>query len=92
LGKNWYVIYLLPSISIMPESCSGLTLYSFLFLCLTAFMEQLMALGIEPGDQDSAAKSLATLKFELGEEKVMDSVLLTMAQEGDSVGWCNLLW
>jgi hypothetical protein len=51
-----------------------------------------MALGIEPSDQDSAAKSLATLKSELGEEKVMDIVLLTMAQEGDSVGWCNLLW
>jgi hypothetical protein len=33
------------------------------------FMEQLMALGIEPGEQDSADKSLAALKSELVEEK-----------------------
>jgi predicted RNase H-like nuclease (RuvC/YqgF family) len=32
-------------------------------------MEQLVALGIEPGDHDSAAKSLAALKNELVEEK-----------------------
>jgi hypothetical protein len=32
-------------------------------------MEQLMALNIEPGDQDSAIKSLAGLKSELAEEK-----------------------
>jgi chromosome segregation ATPase len=32
-------------------------------------MEQLMALGIEPGEQDSADKSLAALKSELVEEK-----------------------
>jgi hypothetical protein len=33
-------------------------------------MEQLAALDIEPGDQDSAAKSLAALKNELAEEKL----------------------
>jgi chromosome segregation ATPase len=33
-------------------------------------MEQLMALGIEIGDLDSTAKSLAALKTELAEEKV----------------------
>jgi hypothetical protein len=32
--------------------------------------EQLTALGIEPGDQDLAANSLAALKSELAEEKV----------------------
>jgi hypothetical protein len=32
-------------------------------------MEQLVELGIEPGDHDSAAKSLAALKNELVEEK-----------------------
>jgi hypothetical protein len=36
-----------------------------------AFMEQLLALGIKLGDYDSAARSLATLKTELAEEKVM---------------------
>jgi chromosome segregation ATPase len=34
-------------------------------------MEQLLALGIKLGDYDSAARSLATLKTELAEEKVM---------------------
>jgi ribosome-associated toxin RatA of RatAB toxin-antitoxin module len=33
-------------------------------------MEQLTTLGIELGDQDSTAKSLAALKSELAEEKV----------------------
>jgi hypothetical protein len=33
-------------------------------------MEHLMALSIEPGDHDSASKSLAALKSELAEEKV----------------------
>jgi hypothetical protein len=32
-------------------------------------MEQLMALGVELGDLDSAVKSLAALKTELTEEK-----------------------
>jgi hypothetical protein len=32
-------------------------------------MAQLKALGIEPGTQDSAAKSFAALKNELAEEK-----------------------
>jgi chromosome segregation ATPase len=32
-------------------------------------MEQLMALGVEPGDQNLATKSLAALKAELVEEK-----------------------
>jgi hypothetical protein len=33
-------------------------------------MEQLLALGVEPGDENSAAKSLAALKIELVQEKV----------------------
>jgi peptidoglycan hydrolase CwlO-like protein len=33
-------------------------------------MDQFVALGIEPGDQDSAAKSITTLKNELAEEKL----------------------
>jgi chromosome segregation ATPase len=33
-------------------------------------MEQLVALGIESGDQDSTAKSLVALKNELAEEKL----------------------
>jgi predicted nucleic acid-binding Zn-ribbon protein len=33
-------------------------------------MEQLVALGIESGDHDSTAKSLAALKNELAEEKL----------------------
>jgi chromosome segregation ATPase len=33
------------------------------------FMEKLMALSVEPGDQDSVAKSLVALKSELAEEK-----------------------
>jgi hypothetical protein len=33
-------------------------------------MEQLAALGVEPGDQDSTAKSLIALKSELAEEKL----------------------
>jgi hypothetical protein len=37
--------------------------------CLVVFMEQLMALGIEPGDKDSAARYLASLKSELADEK-----------------------
>jgi hypothetical protein len=32
-------------------------------------MEQLMALGVDPGDKDSAASYLASLKFELAHEK-----------------------
>jgi hypothetical protein len=32
-------------------------------------MEQLMALGVEPRDKDSAARYLASLKFELANEK-----------------------
>jgi hypothetical protein len=34
-----------------------------------AFMEQLRALSIEPGDEDLTAKSLAALKTKLVEEK-----------------------
>jgi hypothetical protein len=33
-------------------------------------MEQLLVLGVEPGDENSAAKSLAALKIELVQEKV----------------------
>jgi hypothetical protein len=32
-------------------------------------MEQLLALSVKPGDQDSAAKSLVALKTKLAEEK-----------------------
>jgi transcription elongation GreA/GreB family factor len=32
-------------------------------------MEQLMTLGVEPGDKDSAARYLASLKSELANEK-----------------------
>jgi hypothetical protein len=32
-------------------------------------MEQLTTLGIDPGDKDSAARYLASLKFELADEK-----------------------
>jgi chromosome segregation ATPase len=38
-------------------------------------MGQLVALGIEPRDQDSAAKSLATLKTELIEEKATREIV-----------------
>jgi hypothetical protein len=41
----------------------------YLTLHLIAFMEQLKALNIEPGEQNSAAKSLASLKSELEAEK-----------------------
>jgi hypothetical protein len=34
-------------------------------------MEQLMALGVEPGDKDSAARYLASLKSELADEKAV---------------------
>jgi hypothetical protein len=34
-------------------------------------MEQLLALIIEPGDQESAAKSIATLKNELADKKMV---------------------
>jgi hypothetical protein len=37
---------------------------------VVVFMEQLVALGVEPGDQDSAAKFNATLKNELADEKL----------------------
>jgi hypothetical protein len=33
-------------------------------------MEQLVALGVKPGDQDLAAKSLTALKSKLAEEKL----------------------
>jgi predicted nucleic acid-binding Zn-ribbon protein len=33
-------------------------------------MEQLVALGVEPGDQDSTTKSLTSLKNELAKEKL----------------------
>jgi hypothetical protein len=33
-------------------------------------MEQLTPLGVEPGEQDSAVKSLVALKNELAEEKL----------------------
>jgi chromosome segregation ATPase len=42
--------------------------FPFLLLYFTVFMEQLTTLSSEPGDQDSAAKSLAVLKAKQVEE------------------------
>jgi peptidoglycan hydrolase CwlO-like protein len=50
----------------MPEYNSELTLSLF----AAALMEQFASLGVEPGDKDSAIKSIATLKNELAEEKL----------------------
>jgi chromosome segregation ATPase len=50
----------------MPEYNSELTLSFF----TATFMEQFAALGREPGDHDSATKSIFTLKNELAEEKL----------------------
>jgi chromosome segregation ATPase len=44
-------------------------IFSFILLCFMIFMEQLTTLVVQPRDQDLAAKSLATLKVELMEEK-----------------------
>jgi hypothetical protein len=49
----------------MPEEYSRLTLPPH----ATIFMEQHTTLGVEIGNQDSVAKSLATLKSEVAEEK-----------------------
>jgi cob(I)alamin adenosyltransferase len=38
-------------------------------LCLTVFLEQLTSLGVDPKDNDSAARYLASLKSELSDEK-----------------------
>jgi phage-related tail protein len=38
-------------------------------LYLTVFMEQLTSLGIDPGDNDSATRYLASLKSKLVDEK-----------------------
>jgi hypothetical protein len=55
----------------MPERCSGLTLNSPPPFCLAVFMEQLMTISIDPGEKDSAIRYLASLKFELADEKVV---------------------
>jgi hypothetical protein len=39
--------------------------------CLAVFMEQLMTLGVELGDKDSASRYLASLKSELVNEKTV---------------------
>jgi hypothetical protein len=41
---------------------------------LAVYKEQLMALGIVPGDLDSAAKAFADLKAELEKEKVVQEM------------------
>jgi hypothetical protein len=38
---------------------------------MPGFMRQLLALNVQTGDQDSAARSLATLRTEMVEEKVV---------------------
>jgi hypothetical protein len=43
-------------------------------------MEQLTTLGVEPRDQDSAAKSLATLKNEVAKEKLTQEKAQTQAK------------
>jgi septal ring factor EnvC (AmiA/AmiB activator) len=53
----------------MPEHHYELILYLPSLFCLTDFIEQLMALIVEPGDQDSTSKSLTALKSKLLEEK-----------------------
>jgi hypothetical protein len=50
----------------MPEQYSGL----ISFFPFAIFMEQLMSLGVVPGDPDSVAKAFADLKAELVKEKV----------------------
>jgi chromosome segregation ATPase len=45
-----------------------------------AFMEQLVAFGVKPGDQDSTTKSLAILKNELAEEKLASEKAQTDAK------------
>jgi predicted nucleic acid-binding Zn-ribbon protein len=53
----------------MPERCSRLTLNSPPPFCLTVFMEQLTTLSVDPGDKDTAARYLASLKSKLVDEK-----------------------
>jgi hypothetical protein len=60
----------------MPAVYSGLTLPSHAIV----FMEQLMALDVEPADQDLVTKSLATLKVELVEEKATREKAQTKAE------------
>jgi peptidoglycan hydrolase CwlO-like protein len=50
----------------MLESISEQTLSFF----AAALADQLASLGVEPGDQDSATKSLTSLKNELAEERL----------------------
>jgi hypothetical protein len=38
-------------------------------LCIAVFMEQLTSLGIDPRDNDSATRYLASLKSELADKK-----------------------
>jgi hypothetical protein len=53
----------------MPERCSELTLNSPPPFCLAVFMKQLTTPGVDPGDKDSTARYLASLKPELADEK-----------------------
>jgi hypothetical protein len=64
----------------MPERCSGLALNSSPTFCLVVFMEQLTSLGVDPGDKDSAARYLASLKFERADEKVSEKELKTKSR------------
>jgi hypothetical protein len=51
----------------MPEQRLGLISF---FLPFAVFMEELMALHIDPSDQDSAAMTVTDLRTELVKEKV----------------------
>jgi chromosome segregation ATPase len=70
--------------SISIQSCMRNILDLLLSSHASAFMEQLTILSVEPRDQDSAAKSLTTLKSELEEEKA--------AQEKAQVEVETLAW
>jgi hypothetical protein len=60
-------------------------------LFFAAYKEQLMALGIVPGDQDYAAKAFADLKAELAKERATQETAwievdtLTWAVEGTKI-------
>jgi septal ring factor EnvC (AmiA/AmiB activator) len=68
----------------MHEHHSELILYLPSLFCLIDFIEQLMALIVEPGDQDSTSKSLTALKSKLLEEKAARGKAQT---EAETLAW-----